>query len=100
MVRLERLDLISPADETGAPRHRSLSVADSGMGDPLGFDALRLRILIERHLLHTASARARYLLENWHSALPRFIKVMPIDYAKALTDLKREKAGVRAVAAE
>jgi len=32
--------------------------------------------------------------------LPRFIKVMPIDYAKALADLKREKAGARAVAAE
>jgi len=57
----------------------------------LGFDALRLRILIERQLLHTGSARARYLLENWDSALPRFIKVMPIDYAKALADLKREK---------
>ena len=61
---------------------------------------MRLRILIERHLLHTGSARARHLLENWDSVLPRFIKVMPIDYAKALGDLKREKAGVRAVAAE
>jgi glutamate synthase (NADPH/NADH) large chain len=100
MIRLEKIDPNAPSDETGAPRQRSLSVADSGMGDPLSFDALRLRILIERHLLHTGSARARYLLENWDSVLPRFIKVMPIDYAKALADLKREKAGVRAVAAE
>ncbi len=100
MVRLEKIDLNPPADETGAPRQRSPSVADSGMGDPLGFDAQRLRILIERHLLHTSSARARYLLENWDTVLPRFIKVLPIDYAKALADLKREKAGARAVAAE
>jgi glutamate synthase (NADPH/NADH) large chain len=40
------------------------------------------------------------LLENWDSVLPHFVKVMPIDYAKALADLKREKASVRAVAAE
>jgi glutamate synthase (NADPH/NADH) large chain len=100
MVRLEKIDPNAPSDETEAPRQRSLSVADSGMGDPLGFDALRLRILIERHLLHTGSARARHLLENWDSVLPHFVKVMPIDYAKALADLKREKASVRAVAAE
>ena len=40
------------------PRQRSLSVADAGMGDLLRFDAERLRILVERHLLHTGSARA------------------------------------------
>jgi glutamate synthase (NADPH/NADH) large chain len=100
MVRLEKIDLNPPADEVGAPRQRSISVSDSGMGDPLGFDAQRLRILIERHLLHTGSARARYLLENWDTTLQRFVKVMPVDYAKALTDLKREAVGARAVAAE
>ncbi len=100
MVRLEKIDLNPPADETDAPRQRSISVSDSGMGDPLGFDAQRLRILIERHLLHTGSARARHLLENWDTTLQRFVKVMPTDYAKALADLKREAAGVRAVAAE
>ena len=36
-----------------------VSVSDSGMGDLLRFDAERLRILMERHLLHTGSARAR-----------------------------------------
>ncbi|MGZ5960572.1 MAG: glutamate synthase-related protein, partial [Rhizomicrobium sp.] len=100
MVRLEKIDLNPPSDETDAPRQRSISVSDSGMGDPLGFDALRLRILIERHLLHTGSARARHLLENWDTTLQRFVKVMPTDYAKALADLKREAASVRAVAAE
>jgi glutamate synthase (NADPH/NADH) large chain len=101
MVRLEKIDLAQPDDDSAAPRQRSLSVSDSGMGDPLGFDAQRLRILVERHLLHTGSARARYLLENWDASLPRFVKVMPTDYAKALADLNREKkSGARAVAAE
>ena len=44
-----------------------VGVEDSGMGDPLRFDAERLRILVERHLLFTGSARARALLENWDS---------------------------------
>ncbi len=66
------------------------------MGDPLSFDAERLRILIERHLLYTGSARARNILDKWDVALARFVKVLPADYAKALAELKREKASLRA----
>ena len=44
------------ADEAARPSQRTLSVENSGMGDMLRFDAERLRILIERHLLHTGSA--------------------------------------------
>ena len=69
------------------------------MGDPLRFDAERLRILIERHLLFTSSARARALLENWEAALPRFVKVMPLDFRRALMDLKAEHQA-KAAAAE
>ena len=61
------------------------------MGDPLSFDAERLRILIERHLLFTGSARARTLLDNWEAELKNFVKVMPRDYRRALTDLRREE---------
>ena len=46
-----------------------VSVEDSGMGDLLRFDAERLRILVERHHLHTGSARARELLDDWDNAL-------------------------------
>ncbi|HXC56310.1 MAG TPA: glutamate synthase large subunit [Rhizomicrobium sp.] len=100
MVRLEPIVAASGGEDAEAPRSRSLSTADSGMGDPLRFDAERLRLLIERHHLYTGSARARDLLDNWDVALTRFFKVMPGDYAKALADLKREKRGLRAVAAE
>ena len=49
------------AGRTSAP----VSVDDNGMGDMLRFDAERLRILVERHHLHTGSARARALLDDW-----------------------------------
>ena len=41
------------------------SVDDFGMGDMLRHDAERLRILVERHQLHTGSARAAALLDDW-----------------------------------
>ncbi|HUO89803.1 MAG TPA: glutamate synthase large subunit [Rhizomicrobium sp.] len=100
MVRLERISPASGGSEADAPHQRSVSANDSGMGDPLAFDAERLRILVERHHLYTGSVRAKEILDDWDLALARFYKVMPVDYAKALSDLKREKGGLRAVAAE
>ena len=69
------------------------------MGDVLRFDAERLRILVERHLLHTGSARAREILDNWDQALSAFVKVMPRDYRRALSDMAAERAAARAVVA-
>ncbi|HVY14622.1 MAG TPA: glutamate synthase large subunit, partial [Rhodopila sp.] len=88
------------ADDAGRPRQRSASVDDNGMGDPLRFDAERLRILVERHLLFTGSSRARSLLDDWDTALPHFVKVMPRDYKRALLDMKKEQAAAATVAAE
>jgi glutamate synthase (NADPH) large chain len=84
------------------PRQRAPNVVDNGMGDPLRFDAQRLRILIERHQLFTGSARARRLLENWEQTLAAFVKVTPKDYRRALLDLKseREADAARMAAAE
>ena len=69
------------------------------MGDMLRFDAERLRILVERHHLHTGSARARELLDDWDNALRSFVKVMPRDYRRALLQA-RERTAAKAVAAE
>ena len=63
-------------------------------------DAERLRVLVERHKLHTGSARAAELLDNWDAALGRFVKVMPSDYARALRQLETERDAVASVAAE
>jgi glutamate synthase (NADPH/NADH) large chain len=100
MVDLEKVGPASiDGDETGRPRQRALDVEDNGMGDVLRFDAERLRILVERHHLHTGSAQARALLEDWDNALQSFVKVMPRDYKQALLRA-RERAAAKAVAAE
>ena len=76
------------ADEADRPRQRAPNVVDNGMGDPLRFDGQRLRILIERHLLYTGSARARLLLDDWDNTLAAFVKVTPRDYRRALLELQ------------
>ena len=87
-------------DGCGRPMQRPLSVEDFGMGDMLRHDAERLRILVARHHLHTGSARARAMLDDWDAALAKFVKVMPRDYAKALIALEAERVGSDIVAAQ
>ena len=100
MVDLEPVSAaVGDKDDPGRPHQRALNAEDNGMGDVLRFDAERLRILVERHHLHTGSARARELLEDWDNALKSFIKVMPRDYRRALLQA-RERAVAKAVAAE
>ncbi len=52
--------------------------------------------LITLHKQYTNSARAKSILENWNHEIERFIKVIPIDYKKALLKMKEEtkKEGV------
>ncbi len=104
MVDLERLGPgsapLAGGEESGRPRQRALGAHDSGMGDLLRYDAERLRILVERHHLHTGSERARALLKNWEAALGQFVKVMPKDYRRALLDLEAERSATKTVAAE
>jgi glutamate synthase (NADPH/NADH) large chain len=87
-------------DEGERPRARSVSVENAGMGDPLRFDAERLRILVERHHRHTGSARAAELLADWDAALKHFVKVTPKDYRRALEERAAERVAAKAVAAE
>ena len=100
------LSAVRPATPIGSgediepPREASTSVEDSGMGDPLHFDAERLKILVERHLRRTGSKRAAFLLANWDASLRDFVKVTPKDYRRALLDLEAARAAARAVAAE
>jgi glutamate synthase (NADPH/NADH) large chain len=84
----------------GRPQQRTHGVHDTGMGDMLRHDAERLRILLERHHLHTGSRRARALLDDWKTTLGKFVKVMPRDYARALKQLETERIEAASVAAE
>ncbi|MFC0284249.1 glutamate synthase large subunit [Camelimonas abortus] len=49
-----------------------------------GRDAVRLRQLIGDHYRYTGSARAKEILDNWAGYLPKFVKVMPVEYRRAL----------------
>jgi glutamate synthase (NADPH/NADH) large chain len=54
----------------------------------LGSDVERLHILITRHAKLTGSARAQHILANWKKYLPMFRKVMPVEYRRALKEMK------------
>jgi len=52
------------------------------------FDAIRLRQLIGNHLHYTGSPVAKRILDDWDAFLPRFVKVMPVDYRRALGEMQ------------
>jgi glutamate synthase domain-containing protein 3 len=55
-------------------------------------DRARLRELVERHVKHTASEHASRILRDWSQVLPWFVKVMPVDYRKALERIAKEQS--------
>jgi glutamate synthase (NADPH) large chain len=67
--------------------------------DPLHFgqtdDAL-LKKLVEDHHKWTGSLRAREILDNWSEQRAKFVKVLPTEYKRAMTELaaKKSKAAV------
>ncbi|MBI4574528.1 MAG: glutamate synthase large subunit [candidate division NC10 bacterium] len=52
-------------------------------------DIQTVRDLIRKHADYTQSTRARKVLANWDRMLPKFVKVMPRDYKRALAAMKR-----------
>ncbi len=59
--------------------------------DMTRFDAIRLKQLIANHLHYTNSEVARNILDNWEAYLPKFVKVMPVEYRRALKAMQAEK---------
>ena len=62
------------------------------LADMTRYDAARLHLLISRHARFAASRRAAHILENWDAYLPKFRKVMPVEYRRALAELAKDKA--------
>ncbi len=52
------------------------------------FDAHRLHHLIARHARFTGSAIAAEILADWKTWYPKFRKVMPVEYRRALNEMK------------
>ena len=97
------LEPVAPTDADATadlepPHQLSISAEDSGMGYMLGFDAERLRILVERHRLLTGSEKASALLDDWDTTLGNFVKVVPQDYRRALLELQAEREAAAAAA--
>ena len=55
-------------------------------------DEAELRNLIEQHRKNTGSTVADDVLSRWSKGREQFVKVMPIDYKRALLEMKKESA--------
>ena len=62
------------------------------MSDMSRFDARRLYLFIARHARFAGSRRAAHILENWSTYLPKFRKVMPLEYRRALKEMAKDQA--------
>jgi glutamate synthase (NADPH/NADH) large chain len=94
MVELEPL----PQEEEINERvfHHSQDLESHGrveiMSDMTKFDAQRLHLLIARHARLTGSARAAAILADWNRYRGMFRKVMPLEYRRALAEIKAVEA--------
>ena len=50
-----------------------------------------LKTLIENHCQYTESNIAKMILKEWDIELENFVKVMPIEYTRALNEMKKTK---------
>jgi len=87
MVELEPVPAESDASETGEVETHGrvhfnhLNKADEHV----------LREFILNHLQHTGSKRAKEILDNWSQYLPKFVKVMPTEYRRALQEIAAQQ---------
>ena len=65
--------------KTDMPKHLDLA------------DEVILKTLIEKHSQYTNSNVAKKILVNWDKELKNFVKVMPIEYKRALNEIKETK---------
>jgi glutamate synthase (NADPH/NADH) large chain len=90
------LEPIAAEEERMRRSHQAGDLAGHGLvdvqRDMTRYDAERLRQLIENHRHYSGSERARRILEDWETYLPKFVKVMPIEYRKALEQMSRAQA--------
>ncbi|MFZ2852889.1 MAG: glutamate synthase-related protein [Rhodocyclaceae bacterium] len=62
-------------------------------------DEVLLKSLIEKHAQYTGSLQAKKILADWASWRARFVKVMPHEYRRALTEMAARNSGNKQVEA-
>ena len=57
-----------------------------------GHDDERLMQMLTNHFTYTGSAKARAILDNWADYRTRFVKVMPVEYRRALREMEQARS--------
>jgi len=57
-------------------------------------DKKLLHEMITSHFMYTGSRNAKRILDGWDAMLPKFVKVMPIDYKRVLAERKSAAAKI------
>jgi len=65
-------------------RGRACPTPDEGAASRPPTDAELIALLIARHAELTGSPRAKWILDNWDTMLPKFVKVFPHEYKRVL----------------
>ncbi|MGB3942145.1 MAG: glutamate synthase large subunit [Candidatus Manganitrophaceae bacterium] len=83
-------------EEGGFERRCNLSMVEI---DPVRDkkDQALLKEMIEKHLATTGSAKAKMILSRWEWALPKFVRVMSVEYKKVLAQRTRQKGQKEAI---
>ncbi len=90
------LEPIAAEEEVMEKLHRS-DIESHGLvdvrSDMTRFDAERLGRLIQNHVRYTTSTLAQKILDSWDDYLPKFVKVMPVEYRRALQEMPGKQTG-------
>jgi glutamate synthase (NADPH/NADH) large chain len=90
MVELETIE----EDDGPPPGVGDDPTTEELMADPMRYDVWRLQTLIARHARLVDSSYAREVLENFDDYLARIIKIVPVEYRRALELRAPETAAV------
>ena len=92
MVTLERV--LTATEQMALPDAKALlhTVVRGGEAEA---DDVILKRAIEHHFRYTGSFQARGLLDDWAAARKQFVKVMPIEYRRALKEMYAAKHAVK-----
>ena len=82
MVTISRMG----ADDGGPDGAGDNPTYEQLLAEPLRHDVWRLKTLIARHAELTRSSRAAEILANFEEYLPRFYKVTPNEFRRALEE--------------
>ena len=55
------------------------------------YDDERLRQLLANHVHYTGSEKAKSMLNDWAIYREKFVKIMPIEYARAIQEMEKQK---------